>query len=303
MRGSTTGLTATVAAVLAALSGCAGSPAPSVPDAGPARGLTQTEQIRVDQAEQRLIQQCMKRSGFRYRVAPPADADTLRAFTHRFVQHDVAWAHKHGYGENLKKAFFSTKGHDPNITYRKRLSPAERRRYTAALTGGPDTPTLSVRLPAGGAIRTLDGGCEHFARRKLYGDTAAFFRADKIATNAFALYMPKLMRDPRFTTGLNAWSRCMRGATGRAYANPDAARADARNRARGLSKSRAHVVEVEVAVAEATCADKTALPWTLSSLDHKYGDPVRARYAAEIATSNRMRLDALRQADLLDDRD
>lgn len=309
MRGRTNALTAIAtatagAAVLTALSGCAGSPAPPAAlGSGPARALTQVEQARVDQAEQHLIQRCMEHNGFRYWVDPPADADTVRAFTYRFVQDDVAWAREHGYGGRLKRAFFAAREQDRNLAYRKRLSPAERKRFSTALGGGPDTPMLSVRLPAGGAVRTLDGGCQHSARQELYGDTETFFRANKIATNLLGVYVPKVMRDPRFTTGLKAWSRCMRDAMGRDYADPNAARADARKRAKGLKPSRAHAVEVELAVAEATCARKTSLPNTLSRLDREYGDPVRGRYADEIATSNRMKRTALRQAARLEDGD
>ena len=109
--------------------------------------------------------------------------------------------------------------------------------------------------------------------------------------------MSKIMADPRFKEGLDAWSRCMRDETGRDFANPEAARTDALKRAEGRSTSQAHKAEVESAVAEATCARKSSLPRTLSRLDRKYGDPVRDRYADEIAASNRMKAAALRQAE------
>ncbi|MGI5451659.1 hypothetical protein ACQEWB_00420 [Streptomyces sp. CA-249302] len=88
----------------------------------------------------------------------------------------------------------------------------------------------------------------------------------------------------------------MYDTTGRPYADPDAARAAASG-TKGLSAARAHSFEVSVAVAEATCAHKTSLRATLSRLDREYGDPVCARYADEVATSNRMKLGALRLAD------
>ena len=122
----------------------------------------------------------------------------------------MAWAREHGYGGRLKKAFFALKKRDRNLAYRKRLSAADRSRFTDTLGGGPDTPMLSIRLPAGGAVRSPDGGCQHNARRNLYGDTEAFFRNDKIAMNLVAVYMSKIMDDPRFKKGLDAWSRCMR---------------------------------------------------------------------------------------------
>ncbi len=308
MRGRTTALTAIAVAVLTVLTGCSDSPAPDdqappAKDEGTSRALTRSEQARVEQAEQRLIQSCMERKGFRYWVGPPADADTLRAFSNRFVQDDVGWAREHGYGGRLKKAFFADKKRDPNLAYRERLSPSERQRFSDALDGGPKTPMLSVRLPAGGAVRSLDGGCRHSARQQLFGDTEAFFRADKTAANLVAVYTPKLRRDPRFTKGLDAWSRCMRDAVGRDFDDPGAARAHADERVKGLSASEAHAVEVELAVAEADCARSTGLPSTLSRLDRAYGDPVRDRYADEIATSNRMKHAALRKAKRLGRRD
>jgi hypothetical protein len=281
-------------AIWGTLVSCAGGPAPG-------RELTQSEQVRVDQAEQRLIRRCMNGDGFRYWVDPPASPDTVRAFTGEFVKDDIAWAREHGYGERLKQAFFEAKERDRNAAYREGLAPGDRERYSAALGGGPEAPVLSVRLPGGGSVRTLDGGCRHAAREELYGDTAKFFRVDKIAANLVAGYLADAMRDPRFTAALDGWSRCMQAETGHRYANPDAARADARDRAGALDRGRAHAVEVETAVAEATCAHRSSLAETLSRLDREYGDPVRTRYADEIATGNRMKTAALQRADRVDD--
>ncbi|MFF0727914.1 hypothetical protein [Streptomyces sp. NPDC004134] len=299
------GLLATATASLTLLTGCtadgtstAGTPAGA---AGPARdrerALTRTEQARLDEAEQRLVQRCMARQDFPYWIFPRVSADTERAFSDDFVQDDVAWAREHGYGGRLKKAFFAEKKRDRNLAYRESLSPDARERYITALSGGPDTPVRSVKLPAGGTVRTMLGGCELTARKELYGDVEAFFRADKIATNLSGLYSPQLMRDKRYTAGVSAWSSCMKKETGRAYATPDAARADAEERTGGLSDERAHAVEVGLAVAEATCAQETSLAGTLAALDREYGDPVRKRYGEEVATADSMRLAALERAD------
>ncbi|MDG9703861.1 hypothetical protein [Streptomyces sp. DH37] len=244
----------------------------------------------------------MERKGFRYWVAPRVDADTAHAFTYRFVQDDVGWAREHGYGERLRQSFFKAKQRDPNIPYRNRLSPAERQRYLATLTGGPHARMLSVRLPTGASVRSQDGGCVHSARRQLYGDTEVFFHADKVATNLVPVYTPRLVRDPRFTKAVKAWSACVRKATGRAYADPAALHDDLNERSARLDAADAHRLEVALAVAEATCARRTSLTTTLRELDRHYGDPVRERYAQEISTSSRMRLAALRRADGMDHR-
>ncbi|WP_407564696.1 hypothetical protein [Streptomyces sp. 184] len=297
---ATAGLLAAAAATLALLTGCTGdgtSKAGPAGAAGPARELTRAEQARLEDTEQRLVRRCMGRRGFWYWVFPRVGADTERAFSDDFVQDDVAWAREHGYGGRLQKAFFAQKKRDRNVAYRKGLTSDERKRYNDALSGGPDSPVLSVKLPGGSTVGSMLGGCELAAREKLYGDAEAFYRAEKVATNLSALYSPRLMRDKRFTAGVRAWSACMRKATGRAYATPDAARVEAEERTRGLSGERAHAVEVGLAVAEATCAQETSLAATLADLDRTYGDPVRKRYGEEIATANSMRLAALERAD------
>ncbi|AUH43155.1 hypothetical protein [Streptomyces sp. CMB-StM0423] len=294
------GLLATATASLALLTGCTAdgtSTGAAGPESGRDRELTRAEQARLDEAEQRLVQRCMARQDFPYWIFPRVSADTERAFSDDFVQDDVAWAREHGYGGRLKKAFFAEKKRDRNLAYRQSLSPGARERYTTALSGGPDTPVRSVKLPGGGTVGTMLGGCEFTARKELYGDVDAFFRADKIATNLSGLYSPRLMRDRRYTAGVSAWSSCMKKATGRAYATPAATRADAAERTGGLSGKRAHAVEAGLAVAEATCSRQTSLAATLAALDREYGDPVRKRYGEEIATADSMRLAALERAD------
>ncbi|WP_413755108.1 hypothetical protein [Streptomyces sp. MMBL 11-3] len=302
MRRRSVGVVTTAAATVMAVTavtgctGAAGHAGNETGDPGPVRELTRSEQGRVEQAEQHLIQQCMRRQGFRYWVLPRVDADTDRAFLYRFVRDDVAWARAYGYGERLRKTALAAKEHDPNLTYRKGLSAAGRERYAAALQGGGDTPFLTVELPAGGAVRGPNGGCLRSARETLYGDSEAYFRTDTIASNLARTYLPKVMHDPQFTAGLRDWSRCMYRATGHHYADPAAARAGAA-RTGGLDTARAWRVEVKTATAEATCAHQTSLSDTLARLDRRYGDPVRERYADEIATSGRMKLAALHLAD------
>ncbi|MDQ1029643.1 hypothetical protein QF035_007225 [Streptomyces umbrinus] len=306
MRARATGIATATAAALAGaiavgtiIAGPAaesGRPTAGSSSSGPARELTDAERSRVEQAEQRIISRCMAEAGFRYWVLTPLSPEELRAFTHPFVRNDVSWAREHGYGGLIQRKFFAQKKRDPNLAYRNRLSRAERARYLTALNGGPDTPVRAVRLPAGGSIRSAVGGCELEARGELYGDPETYFHADKIATNLAPLYVPKLLRDTRFTTALGAWSDCMRRTTGRVYADPDAIQTDLPKRTKGLSDAEAHAVEVDLAVAESTCAQKSALARTVKELDREYGDPVRGRYSEEIFTSARMRLAALTKA-------
>ncbi|WP_217213101.1 hypothetical protein [Streptomyces sp. AC550_RSS872] len=124
-------------------------------------------------------------------------------------------------------------------------------------------------LPAGGTISTTSTGCLAEAKGNLYGDTATWFRVNKIATSLTPLYVPHLVKDPRFVKAVEAWSRCMREA-GHAYASPDEIREDRHALTQGRSAARAHAAEVQLAVTEATCAVKTSLGKTARALERKY---------------------------------
>ncbi|MEU0188414.1 hypothetical protein ABZ250_00825 [Streptomyces afghaniensis] len=61
----------------------------------------------------------------------------------------------------------------------------------------------------------------------------------------------------------------------------------------GLSPARAHATEVELAVAEATCAVETSLARTARALEREYRTEKLRRYSHDIALYQRMRLTAL----------
>ncbi|MGV9313646.1 hypothetical protein ACWDR0_15875 [Streptomyces sp. NPDC003691] len=290
-----TALGTAVVLAFTVLTGC-GRPAGAGP-AEPPRELTDAEQVRIDQAELRLVQRCMEKKGFRYWVEPALSPEEGKAFRTGFVADDVAWARKHGYGSRIQDKVLAAKKDDRNLSYRERLSRPELRRYLTALGGGESARILSVRLPAGGTIRGSFGGCTGEARKALYKDLDTWFRAEKTVGNLNPLYVPRLVRDTRFTGALKAWSACMRRETGRTYPEPDRVRASLPGLTKGLSPGRAHSVEKKLAVAEAACADGAALPGTIRLLVREYGADARARYADEIITRDRLRLAALARAD------
>ncbi|MFJ3339126.1 hypothetical protein [Streptomyces sp. NPDC086766] len=259
--------------------------------------LTGAQQARIDQAELRIVKGCMARHGFRYWVTPPVPAEDRPAFEAVFVRDDIAWARKHGFGGLIQQRVMAAKARDPNATYRKNLPSAEQVRYSNALGGGPQQHMQIVRLPAGGRVATSTDGCMADATKKLYGDAAAWFHANKIVTNLNPLYVPKLVRDKRFTTALTSWSRCMRHTTGHPYTDPDAVQSDLVKRTAGMSPAQSHPVEVRLAVAEATCAHTSSLSATIHKLARVYSAPVRKRYAKEIETRGRMQHAALARAD------
>ncbi|MFI7141348.1 hypothetical protein ACIBQ5_27565 [Streptomyces massasporeus] len=289
---------ATVLLTLAlALTGCgpAQKPAAEAPPSAPeGASLTEAQLAVIDRAELVLTKKCMARHGHPYWVAPSMRADELRA--PGYVLDDVGWARRHGYGGGIQQKALAAKRHDRNITYRAGLSEAEARAYVRALSGGPGTPLLTTPLPGGGKVRASNGGCEADAKKRLYGDPSVWFRADKTATNLTPLYVPRLLRDERFTKAQRLWAVCMRRA-GHSYPDPTAIRSALPRLTQGLDAGRAHTAEVRLAVAEATCARSTGFAETARRLEREHSAPVRARFARDIATRDRLQRAALTRAE------
>lgn len=273
-----------------ALTGC-GSPAAD--DSGRLRELTHAEQAFVERTEEQLIKTCMERKGFRYWPARVESARERQGGG--YVQHDVAWARKHGYGGELDARAERARRADRNTAYARKLTRPKLVRYDTALDGSPDDGLVSVDLPGGGTVRTTTGGCRAKAESRLYGDFPSWFRAKKIARNLSAVYVPDLVKDTRFERAVRDWARCMNEA-GHPYADPPAIRAALPRLTRDTSRAEARALEVKLAVAEATCARSTPLFRTARDLDREYRKEKLAPYRADIASYRRMNLTALAQA-------
>ena len=261
---------------------------------GPVRDLTDTEEVVVERAEGLLVETCMVAKGFRYWVGPIASLDERRSYA--YVLDDVAWVKEHGYGGRLAKAAEKARAEDPDVAYFNALSRADRIRYSRALEGMP-SDTLSVELPGGGTVEAPASGCATEAKDELYGGYETWFRVSKTAESLTPLYLPDVMADKRFVRALTAWSSCMREA-GHDYRSPDLIREELTTLTKGLSDTKAHAVEVELATAEATCAGngESGLADTARALEREYREKKLSRYAADIATYERLRLAALARA-------
>ncbi|MEV4428334.1 hypothetical protein ACN9M0_22525 [Streptomyces sp. R-07] len=274
---------AVVAVVAAVTTGC------SRPDtaAAPERELTQAEQLRISDADEVLIEQCMNRAGFSYWTSPRSSLEESRE--PGYVNDDVEWARKHGYGSRIAAAADRYRRTNPNGAYRTGLSTERRRAYDEALDGGRRARILTAKLPGGKAtVRKRLGGCSEEAERKLYGDPDAWFRADKAVTNLQPLYVPEILRDERFTTALAGWKACMRRA-GFAYPDPTAAR-DAAARARDFAS------ETRTAVSEARCARETSLATVARERQTHYLNALRDTYGEELDTHRRLQRGAYERA-------
>ncbi|MBA2947073.1 hypothetical protein [Streptomyces himalayensis] len=258
------------------------------------RELTDAEQILVQRAEELLVKKCMEGEGFKYWVGPLPTVDDLKGGG--YVLTNADWAKEHGYGSRLEEQVQVAQRNDPNHAYANGLSQKDRVRYSTALEGGPSSGMLTAELPRGGAIQTPRDSCRVDAKDQLYGDFEAWFQVEKTATNLTALYAPDLVKDERFVNAVKDWSACMREA-GHDYGDPPQIRERLPELTKGLSTEKAYAAEVELAVAEATCAVQTPLAATARALQTEYRDNKLKQYSEDIAAYQRMRLAALARAE------
>jgi hypothetical protein len=173
----------TAAAMAMAVTGCGTTkdaqsrPAATAVDSRP---LTDAEQLRISDAQQRLIRQCMESKGFKYWEAERLSLEESR--TLGYVSDDVNWARKHGYGSRIQAKEERARSANPNAAYRATLPIERRNAFDEALDDGIDAPVISVDLPMGGTVRKRIGGCVAGSERQLYGDPAAWSAASSRST-------------------------------------------------------------------------------------------------------------------------
>lgn len=276
-------VTAVAAVAVAVAAGC------STPAAAPRpeRELTPAEQLRISDANEVLVKQCMNRAGFSYWTGPRPGLEESR--TSGYVSDDVEWARKHGYGSRIAAAADRYRRTNPNGAYREGLSAERRKAYDETLDGGGRARILTAKVPGGSAsVRKRLGGCSEEAERQLYGDPGTWFRADKAVTNLQPLYVPEILRDERFTTALAGWAACMK-RSGFAHPDPAAAR-DAAARSGDFTS------ETRTAVAEARCARETSLATVARERQTHYLNALRDEYGEELDAHRRLRHRAYERA-------
>ncbi|MFB7083848.1 hypothetical protein [Streptomyces sp. NPDC056296] len=258
------------------------------------RELTYIEELRLSDAQQRLIARCMTEQGFTYHVYRPLTVEEHHPVG--YVQDDVAWAREHGYGSRIQAKADRARLGNPNIAYRKSLSEERRGGYDTALGGGAEARELSAEVPQGGTYRKRVGGCVGESEKRLYGDLETWFVADKTAAGLQAHAMEAVLKDSRFTTAVERWSQCMRRA-GHPYANPAEAREAVRRQAERRAKQAAFEEEREVASTDATCARETSLRRVAEEREAHHRDRLRGEYGDALESVRRIQRDALTRAE------
>ncbi|MBW8793924.1 MAG: hypothetical protein JF597_10100 [Streptomyces sp.] len=290
----------TVAAVTAlALTGCTRTSGDgSAPAAAHrVRDLGYAQDLRISDAEQRLVAGCMGRHGFRYWTDRPLSLAESRPLG--YVQDDVHWARTYGYGSRIAAKEDRARLRNPNSAYRKGLPTTRKAAYDTALDGGRRAELLRTDVPGGGEVTKRTGGCDAEAERRLYGDPRTWFRLDTTASNLRPLYVGKLLHDRRFTAAVNAWSACMKRA-GHPYPDPDAARQATREHPAVQTRAeeaRNFAAEVRIAVADATCARQVSLRSVGRDREAHYLARLDGEYGARLDAYRQVRLRALERAE------
>ncbi|MFC8425504.1 hypothetical protein ACFUN7_32465 [Streptomyces sp. NPDC057236] len=293
-------MVAMVAVLVATVTGCSagGASDPGAVGRTPAppsttAALTAAERSLLYDAEQTLVQQCMRRHGFSLAKVPERPVPEHRDFPYGLD--DAAWAGRHGYGSDLQRRAMKLRASDPNRRYARSLDAGRRAEAMDALHGR--TPNaLSVKLPTGREVSRSDEGCTARAEDELYGDLAAWFRAEAITQALSIARQAKVVADPAYTRAVDRWSICMRGR-GLAYPDPAAARARFLDGSAGASWAE----ERRTALAETKCAASSGLTSTAARLSSRYGDALRAEHSEVFRERDRLAREALPRAWVISD--
>ncbi|MET7730586.1 hypothetical protein ABZT02_04405 [Streptomyces sp. NPDC005402] len=260
------------------------TPAARAESAQAGQKLTYAQDLRISDAEQHLITVCMRKKGFRFWEEKPLSLEDSRPVG--YVQDDIGWARRHGYGSRIAAQEDRARLRNPNIAYRKSLSRSRQKAFDIAMDGGREAVVLKSPTPSGGTISKQSGGCAGQAEKMLYADPAAWFRSDVSVRNLRPLYVDKLLRDKEFTSAVSAWSHCMNKA-GHPFPDPDAARQSTREHSAEQTRAeeaRTFANETRIAVADATCARAVSL--------RAIGERREAHYVGELAGKYGHALDA-----------
>ncbi|WP_157968524.1 hypothetical protein [Streptomyces geranii] len=290
-----------LAIVLAGLwcCGCSGNgtPAPTVSDptvSDPGRNeISAADREKLHNAEQLLIQRCMKRYGFKtWPTSARSSLPDLVDFP--YVVTDEKWASRHGYGSDIHESMFRLRQQDPNQIYFAKLPPEKRAAALTALNGAKPVG-LEARMPTGGVLRRSDRSCVSEAESILYGDLRTWYRVNKVTESLSSLRIGNVLKDGRFREAIRPWASCMR-EHGYPYSTPEKARSAA---LLGADERGGRAEEIRTAIAEARCAAGTGLSETVRRLDSEHKAALEKEYSSEFGKRNTMESEALfRAADI-----
>jgi hypothetical protein len=197
------------------------------------------------------IAACMKAQGFEYIPADPVAQQA--ALTGKPNMSDAEYEQQFGYGISTLYGRGNPQS-DPNERIRASLSGPDKTAYEEALTGGQPDQTFFNAVDSGDFSQL--GGCTKKATDQAFGGTELLTTLQRKLDELD----DSILADQRMVKADEAWTNCMRNATGTSYEDAGAIEDE-------LKKAFAQIVPAPVApgqVAEGTY-DKAAL----AALQHK----------------------------------
>ncbi|MEY9846714.1 hypothetical protein [Streptacidiphilus sp. MAP5-3] len=177
------------------------------------------QQALLQLAQSTLTAQCMRRHGFSYQVArPPALVDDAANGAYDLVTPATAAAEGYGITDNalIRRA--------DNAVGTSAQPDGDRPGFMSALVGTAAHRTV-LTLPDGSDVSYNTDGCVTTAIVQLYGN--AWNPAYYTLADATQQIQNQVVQSPLWTSGVSAWSRCMKTTYREDLASPQAARAEA----------------------------------------------------------------------------
>lgn len=271
----------------------------SVPPAPDPAARQETRALSADsgdlgRATTVLIDRCMRTHGFAYPVEKPGQ----RLERDRSYGLSVEEAGRTGYQSQSR--ILTLPDREPDIAP---TDPVERKRFHIALSGADDQPPVEVDDPIspGSRMGTNSAGCNSSAQRELFGgDLTAAIRHAAVAGGFLEHALHAAASDPAMDELNKRWSACMT-ESGWTYADPGLAI----SAARGLAGSYASLAAGrprEIAVADATCQQRTGYPAVRSAIEEHHMRVLLDRNAEVLAAVREStRAAKARAADVLGD--
>lgn len=179
-------------------------------------GIT-AAQAKVENA----IAACMKAEGFEYVPSDPVAAQA--ALTGKPNMSDEEFERTYGHGIATLYGKGSAQS-DPNARIRAQLGEADRRAYDRTLHGGDPQQTFAYAIDNGDFSRL--GGCTRKATEEAFGGTRLLTTLQRELDELDEA----ILADARVVRAQEAWSRCMREATGESFEDSEAVEETIRER-------------------------------------------------------------------------
>lgn len=171
-------------------------------------GVPYAEKRQLMLAQEKLIEECMKKAGHQYSSQPISETQRDRSWTR---SDDVAKAKKEGYGvlDRLKESNseMSRQGRRANPDLAG-LTPDQQRAYHTALNG---TKKQQVDDALGGKLEVQTSGCYAESTRKLYGDPVEWGVLSFLADNFQGVSQTTAIESSEVKAVTRKWSACMAG--------------------------------------------------------------------------------------------